>query len=76
LTLVFRHCLTRPPTAGELSALLQFREQQLARLRTGELDAAKIAGDNPPPGVDRAELAAWTTVCRVLLNLDETVTKE
>jgi hypothetical protein len=29
-----------------------------------------------PQGVTPTQLAAWTTVSRVLLNLDETVTKE
>jgi hypothetical protein len=26
--------------------------------------------------VDSTQAAAWTAVCRVLLNLDETITKE
>jgi hypothetical protein len=29
-----------------------------------------------PEGVSATDLAAWTVVSRVLLNLDETVTKE
>jgi hypothetical protein len=29
-----------------------------------------------PPGVSPAQLAAYTVVSRVLLNLDETITKE
>jgi hypothetical protein len=28
-----------------------------------------------PEGLDRAELAAWTEVCRVILNLHETITR-
>jgi len=28
-----------------------------------------------PPDVDKAELAAWTHVARVLLNLHETITR-
>jgi Protein of unknown function (DUF1553) len=84
----FRLCLTRSPRPEELARLTAFYEHQLARFRSGELDAAKIAGlgikgpptpllcPSPPPGTDTSELAAWTTVARVLLNLDETVTKE
>jgi hypothetical protein len=39
------------------------------------------AGDSPtrprlPAGVKPQELAGWTVVSRVLLNLDETITKE
>ncbi len=29
-----------------------------------------------PPNTSPTQLAAWTTVARVLLNLDETITKE
>jgi hypothetical protein len=38
---------------------------------------ALVTGDLPPPPreLDAAELAAWTVVANVLLNLDETVTK-
>jgi hypothetical protein len=33
-------------------------------------------GDAPvPAGLDPAELAAWTSVARVLLNLHETITR-
>ncbi len=84
----FRLCLSRSPLPEELARLTAFYEHQLARFRSGELDAAKVAGlgikdpptpllsPTPPPGTDAAELAAWTTVARILLNLDETVTKE
>jgi hypothetical protein len=84
----FRLGLTRSPRPEELSRLAAFYEHQLARFRSGELDAATVAGldvkdpptpllrQAPPPGADAGELATWTTVARVLLNLDETVTKE
>jgi hypothetical protein len=29
-----------------------------------------------PEGLPRDELAAWTIVCRILLNLDETISKQ
>jgi hypothetical protein len=33
-------------------------------------------GENPPPStIDPVELAAWTTVANVLLNLDEALMK-
>jgi hypothetical protein len=85
----FRLCLARPPRSEELARLTAFFDRQLARFRAGELDAVQVAGlssqdpvptplltRRPPPGSDPNELAAWTTVARVLLNLDETVTKE
>jgi hypothetical protein len=30
----------------------------------------------PPKGIEAAEFAAWTTAARVLLNLDEFITRE
>jgi len=72
-TLLFRRCLTRLPTADEQQKLMQFYQTQLARLTGGDLKASDIldgkAGDHAN------EEAAWTAVARVLLNLDETVTK-
>jgi hypothetical protein len=79
--------LGRPPRDDERARVLAYRDAQLARFRDGGLDAAKLAGadaDAPPPspllappeGVDAPELASWTAVARVLLNLDEAVTKE
>ena len=29
----------------------------------------------PPAGADPVEMAAWTSVCRVVLNLNETLTR-
>jgi hypothetical protein len=75
----FRLCLARPPRTEELEPLVAFYEDQLARFRAGELDAARVAGTdakNPPRSAGPNELAAWTTVARALLNLDETITKE
>jgi hypothetical protein len=84
----FRLCLTREPRPDELARITAFYQHQLARFRSGELDATRVAGlgvkdpptpllsSSPPAGTDANEMAAWTTVARVLLNLDETVTRE
>ena len=72
----FRLVLARRPAATELERLVAFYNQQLARFQRDEKAARDVlqAGKTPPP--DAAELAAWTMVANVLLNLDETVTKE
>lgn len=69
---VFRRCLTRPPSSKELSKLAIFYRAQLQRFESGELKAAEINGKDDAAD---AKAAAWTTVARVLMNLDETITK-
>jgi hypothetical protein len=69
---LFRRCLTRAPDRDEVSQLTGFFQAQKRRCELKELDAAKIAG---PGDGDTNERAAWTVLARVLLNLDEAVTK-
>lgn len=80
MTYAFRLCVARGPRPDELQKLLAFRDIQLARFRSGALDPIQVAGldpkAKPAPNVDPAEAAAWTTIARALLNLDETITKE
>ncbi len=70
---LFRRCLSRPPTADEEQKLCSFYGAQLARFRNGELKAEDLigAGKSDSPN----EQAAWASVARVLLNLDETIMK-
>ncbi|MEY5009182.1 MAG: hypothetical protein RLZZ253_321 [Verrucomicrobiota bacterium] len=74
----FLTALCRLPTSTELERILNLlgasRSEYLAHgenagalLKTGHLPA--------PDQVPAPELAAWTTVCRVLLNLHETITR-
>ncbi len=74
LSALFRRCLTRPPTDEEIALLSRFLKTQRERLAAKELDAATLAGPGPGDG-DASERAAWSLVARVLLNLDEAVTK-
>jgi hypothetical protein len=64
----FRRCTGRPPSAGEQAVLSEFLSAQKNRIAE-HAEAAKPLGDT-------AEAAAWTALARVLLNLDETITKE
>jgi hypothetical protein len=72
LELLFRRCLTRLPSRDEADQLMQFYEVQKRRLENKELDAAALAG---PGDGNLVERAAWTALARVLLNLDEAITK-
>ncbi|WP_435007697.1 PSD1 and planctomycete cytochrome C domain-containing protein [Tundrisphaera lichenicola] len=74
----FRLCLARSPTDRERSVLLELYRQQLAHFRANPQAAESLlkVGESPrDPGLDPAELAAWTAIGNVLLNLDETITK-
>jgi hypothetical protein len=70
---LFRRCLTRSPAEKETERLIHFWETQRERCRRKELDAAALAG---PGEGDITERAAWMALARVLLNLDEAITKE
>jgi len=88
LTYLFRRCVARRPGAAESALLLKLLAEQTARFENGELDPEKVLtppagpdGKAPPiphqpDGITAAQLGAWTVVSRVVLNLDETITKE
>jgi Protein of unknown function (DUF1553)/Protein of unknown function (DUF1549)/Planctomycete cytochrome C len=83
LDFVFRRCVSRYPTDDERATLLSFLNSQQTRMETDGPSAAwQLAADDPeqlpelPDDVTAATLAAWTATCRVILNLDETITKE
>lgn len=65
LTYAFRRCLARKPSAQESAVLLDLLKRQSQRKPV----VPASAGEGKP--VD-----AWTVVARVLLNLDETITRE
>jgi hypothetical protein len=77
----FRLCTSRPPADGERRALLKLLASQRERLAKGELKAGDIAfspfskATDIPANATPNEIAAWAIVARVLLNLDETVSK-
>ncbi len=73
LRAAFGRCLSRTPSVDEGRVLLAFVARQRERLSNGELDASALVG--APAGaelsVGNADLAAWTSLARVLFNLDE-----
>lgn len=68
---MFRLVLTRRPSTEERNTLVQYQEAQRKRLEAGELKSEILLGT---PG--KPEEAAWALTARVVLNLDECVTKE
>jgi hypothetical protein len=74
----FRLCLTRPPRDTELTRLLGLYEKARQEYTAKPKEAVQMASEplGPlPPGADAVELAAWTVVSNVLLNLDEFLAK-
>lgn len=74
----YRLVLARRPEAEEAAIVHALLEHQLARYRRDPAAAAqaiRVGESAPPAGVDEAELAAYTLVANLLLNLDETVTR-
>jgi hypothetical protein len=78
----FRLCVGRSPTEAETKAVLALHAKQLKKFADPNTDPWTVAFSKPedfrklPNTATPAELAAWVAVARVMLNLDETMTKE
>jgi mono/diheme cytochrome c family protein len=74
-------CTGRRPSQQETQQLLRFIAQQRQRIADGWINAREVAtgesGKLPeiPEGTTPQDVAAWALAGRVLLNLDETITK-
>jgi hypothetical protein len=75
----FRLCMARFPNEAELDRLVKLFEETRADYAKDNSDKAKKMATEPigplPDGANVADMAAWTTVANVLLNLDETLMK-
>jgi hypothetical protein len=68
--------LPRPNETAVLSSLLQDENHFFENRTARAVQVATLDIKNPPQDVNLERVAAWTMVTRVLLNLDETITKE
>ncbi len=79
LNLAFRMATARPPTAAEQRVLVagfhRVRDQLLSDRGAAE-KLVRIGKAPRPLGLDVSELAAYTAVMNMILNLDEVITKE
>ena len=75
----FERATARLPNSSEREVLLDIYRQEQLRFRSN-VDAAAnllaVGESGVPPELDAADLAAWTCVASVILNLDETINKE
>ncbi|MBL8188993.1 MAG: DUF1553 domain-containing protein, partial [Acidobacteria bacterium] len=79
VTLIFRRVLARVPSEVETERLLKSFQTQLDHFRAHS-DAAKrmlaIGEKRNDPKLDAAEVAAYAMTASLILNLDETITKQ
>ncbi|HVY70833.1 MAG TPA: DUF1553 domain-containing protein, partial [Verrucomicrobiae bacterium] len=73
----FKLCVARPPSDREQRLLASAYTRELQRMTTDRVAASKLVnvGSKPPVDIDICELAAWTAVGNILLNLDEVINK-
>ncbi len=76
LTLAFHHCVARPPRSNELNELTNLLATARDWYRTHPDLAKSLAGAEPVPNSDQIETASWTATARILMNLDEFITRE
>ena len=75
----FRLCVSREPDQFEMQKLIELLEDQKKYFEGRTSTAVYVAAPDPnrmPEDVDLHKVAPWTMVARVLLNMDETITKE
>ncbi|HEY3863138.1 MAG TPA: PSD1 and planctomycete cytochrome C domain-containing protein [Verrucomicrobiae bacterium] len=75
----FELCTGRKPGAKEMAAISSLLHDENDFFENRTVRAVKVASadeKNPPEDVNLVKVAAWTMVSRVLLNMDETITKE
>jgi hypothetical protein len=74
----FRLCLTRPPSDREAQRLVDLFDKTYKQFQNAQPQAEALATKPlgpAPKGMNVVDLAAWTVVANVLLNLDETLAK-
>ncbi|MFN9625832.1 MAG: DUF1553 domain-containing protein [Planctomycetota bacterium] len=78
----YKLATSRSASDEEKKQLIKFLEQQRKRLADGWLNPREIITGDPgklkdlPEGTTPQDAAAWTLAARVLLNLDETLSKQ
>ena len=79
ITFAYRLAMARSPNAEETTMLKNLYNEELASFKSDPDAAEKLltVGESPRnTKLDQSELAAWSTVASVVLNLDETITKD
>jgi hypothetical protein len=78
----FALCLAREPSEAEAQRLVAIQRAERRRFENSPQTAREFVAGEPlgdlkqMPDGDVVDLAAWTAACRVLLNVDEFITRE
>jgi hypothetical protein len=77
LAFAYQESVSRSPDAREQELLLSLLDKNRKHYRTHQEDVPQVfdAGMAPTPESEKAEIAAWTSVARAILNLSETNTR-
>lgn len=78
LTWAYQHALARRPKATEARLLSELHQKHAARFRGDTAAATDLIGVGEwavARDLDPVDLAAWASVARAVLNLDETITR-
>jgi hypothetical protein len=73
-----RLCLCRPPVAEQVTTVLTLLQSEQSHFREDQKAALQLVSEQSAPAApqaDAAELAAWTVIANVLMNLDAVLTK-
>jgi len=79
MTYAFRLCVSREPDQFEMQKLMELLDDQKKYFDGRTSAAVYVTATDPnrmPEDIDLHKVAPWTMVARVLLNMDETITKE
>ncbi len=74
----FRTVLARAPKPAEMKVLMSMFDKELVHFRLDKAAAEKLMAVGEAPRnkkLDETELAAWTSVASIILNLDESITR-
>jgi mono/diheme cytochrome c family protein len=73
---LFRLCFARQPAVGEAARMTALLDNQRQTFAANSADAERVSGAFLPADIAPIEAAAWTTLSRVAINLDEFITRE
>jgi hypothetical protein len=76
ITYAFRLALGRAPSAEEAAELQLLHADAKAAFTAAPASATSVVGTFQPAAVDTPTAAAWVSTARVILNLDEFLTRE